>query len=155
MRLGRQFAVAVLTGDYAAAGQLLTPAARKRLGRAGLDRLLPSGWDATVRHYGGRKQAAAMYRKHLTVNAQPGGEAADSALFTHAAPDVPPNSVRGMATVYPFDRESDVDPMCYLFFVGKAATCGSSTPSRTDRVTASPRSSRRSTSPRPRSSSAR
>jgi hypothetical protein len=118
-RLGRQFAEAVLAGDDDAADRLLTPAARKRLGRAGLDRLLPRGWGATVRHYGGRKKAAAMLRKHLTVEAEPGGEAADSALFSHAAPDVPPNSVRGFVTVYPYHPEYDVDPMCYLYFVGE------------------------------------
>jgi hypothetical protein len=117
-RLGKQFAEAVLAGDDAAADKLLTPAARKRLGWAGLDRLLPRGWAATVRHYGGRKEAAAMIRKHLTVEAEPGGEAADNAMFTHAAPDVPPNSVRGVVTVYPYHPDTDVDPMCYLYFVG-------------------------------------
>jgi hypothetical protein len=118
-RLGRRFAEAVLDGNKAVGNRLLTPAARRRLGLAGLDKLLPYYWDRTVRDAGGRKKAAAMLRKHLTVEAQPGGEAADDSLFAHAAPDVSPNSVRGIATVYPYDPESDCDPLFTLYFVGE------------------------------------
>ena len=60
-----------------------------------------------------------MFREHLTVEAEPGGEAADGSGFAQLAPDVPPNSVRGVATVYPYHPESDCDPLFILYFVGE------------------------------------
>src|SRR5262245_46500019 len=118
-QLGRQFAEAVLNGNDAVANRLLTEAARRRLGRTGLNRLLPRGWAESVKYAGSRKKAAAMFRKHLTVEPQPGGEAADSISFAHNAPGVPPNSVRGFVVVYAGDPDWDIDPMCFLYFVGE------------------------------------
>jgi hypothetical protein len=118
VRLGRRFAEAVLAGDRAAVDRLLTPGARRRLGRRGLRAFLPRGWAGTVRHCGGPKQAAKLTLEYLSVEADPGAEVDDGPSFARMAPDVPPHTVRGVVQVYPGPPDSDVDPMAILYVVG-------------------------------------
>ncbi|MCU0704568.1 MAG: hypothetical protein MUF18_11380 [Fimbriiglobus sp.] len=113
-RLSKAFATAVLAGDRSAADELLTPECRKRFGRGGLAKLLPRGWVATVRHFGDPSSAVATIRREMTVEVESPPDAAIEPGFSI----VPPHTIRGVTKVFPAPADSDVDPMCVLYFVG-------------------------------------